>query len=916
MCTIKGGVAEWTAIPVGRIDYQIWCGERLLFTIETRVLGPGWENAEFTQYAYTEGKRRIFKDVAKFSGSRRQETKAPKNITFDFGYEVEQTKPNAFAITTHSVSQADIEAVGVAVIVSTTDFFAGGEGLVLWADGNTKKFTMPLGRGQYGNSVTGIVLNSSQKETVKITMSRPVRVTSDHGELRIWAWTDKITADKEEVTTVTFEFPQPIRFEPANRLVDMKEWFLFQPRQDFRPGSPIGAEGWLDPPAGKYGWVQMDGSSLVFEKRKTPVKFWGVNIPYTRMAVEPSLADEWADKYAKYGINFVRLHKWTGHNVWDGLMRPDDPLEFDEQRARLFDYFHAALKKRGIYVGWSPIFALRADESMKRYIPNMPEILAAIPKRSGLFADSLYPLQCFATDVQDFYIALTVRWLNRVNPFTGLRYADDPALVYVELHNEADIFFWGMGKLLRLYPTYTRQMCERFSKWLSQRYRDDAELRAAWGKDLKPNESLKAKNIFPFPDYYNDALPPSRRVVDSYTFLYEFQNEFYDRYIKAIRRTGYKGLIVASCWRGADAYADLFNLASDRRAGLIDRHRYGGMDLRRPGSGLLSAGIHHVGDRPFGLSEWAPPGIWGAQCPPAIGFIGLGLQGWDYSAQFASSSPYILTDDEGGINANCDELRTLAQYPFIARFIYSGALKEGQKVVSCRISMENLLTGNMVFGELMNVPDEAFAVGQVTVDFVDKPTDAKVDLSNLNKFWDKEKCIIRASNGQVVWDYSGRGFITVDTPVGGAVIGFGGGREHALSKMTIRYENAFANVYVVVQNPGETLANAKRLIILTLARTAFKGDVYDETGSSPLKRETAPARKRRSWDERPSESRLILEPVKATIKLHDERPFKVYALDHDGCMTAPPVEVPVKDGQFVLDGTKYRTMYYLVEFVE
>jgi len=67
------------------------------------VLGPGWENAEFTQYAHTEGKRRVFQDVAKFSGGRRQSKQALKDIVFDFRYEAEQTKPDVFAITTHTL---------------------------------------------------------------------------------------------------------------------------------------------------------------------------------------------------------------------------------------------------------------------------------------------------------------------------------------------------------------------------------------------------------------------------------------------------------------------------------------------------------------------------------------------------------------------------------------------------------------------------------------------------------------------------------------------------------------------------------------------------------------------------------------------------------------------------------------------
>jgi hypothetical protein len=205
--------------------------------------------------------------------------------------------------------------VGVGVIVSTTDFFAGGEGMATSADGNTTTFTMPLGMGRQGNAVTSIALNSKQGATVKVTMSRPVHVTSDRGELRIWAWSDKIAAGKEEATTVSFEFPEAIQFETTNRITDMQDWFLFAAQQDFQPGSPIGAEAWLDAPAGKHGWVQLDGQHFVFEKQKKPFKFWGTNIAFSRMAVSPPLAKEWAEKFAKYGVNIVRMHKWTGHNT-------------------------------------------------------------------------------------------------------------------------------------------------------------------------------------------------------------------------------------------------------------------------------------------------------------------------------------------------------------------------------------------------------------------------------------------------------------------------------------------------------------------------------------------------------------------------------------------------------------------------
>jgi hypothetical protein len=135
--------------------------------------------------------------------------------------------------------------------------------------------------------------------------------------------------------------------------------------------------------------------------------------------------------------------------------------------------------------------------------------------------------------------------------------------------------------------------------------------------------------------------------------------------------------------------------------------------------------------------------------------------------------------------------------------------------------------------------------------------------------------------------------------------------------MTIRYDNPFANVYVVAAKPEQTLANAEQLIILTMARTANKGDVYEETRSTPLVKRVVERKARGAEQQREeylSNPTLILEPVKATITLAGTRPFRVCALDHDGCKPATPVELPVGNRQFTLDGAKYQTMYYLVEF--
>jgi hypothetical protein len=150
-------------------------------------------------------------------------------------------------------------------------------------------------------------------------------------------------------------------------------------------------------------------------------------------------------------------------------MDPENPLEFDEPRARLFDNFHAELRERGIYVGWSPIFAIQFHEKFRDQLVAYDEIVENRPKLGGMFGNSLYPLSTFAADVQDLYIEIIVRWLNRRNTVTGLRYADDPALAYVECQNEADVFFY-VGNIVDALPTYKKLFHGYFCDWLKERY--------------------------------------------------------------------------------------------------------------------------------------------------------------------------------------------------------------------------------------------------------------------------------------------------------------------------------------------------------------------------------------------------------------------------------------------------------------
>ncbi|HYW95700.1 MAG TPA: hypothetical protein VE870_08940, partial [Bacteroidales bacterium] len=211
-----------------------------------------------------------------------------------------------------------------------------------------------------------------------------------------------------------------------------KDWFPFQTDDDFS-SSVIDMSSWLDKPAGKHGFLDMEGDNFVFEDG-TPVKFWGVNIADFRVYVDKQTSEKWAGYLAKYGVNAVRFHKWT----WSGYRDLDTSTYIEPTLLDKLDYFDSQLKERGIYFGWSHIYGHRPQPGDSSKLLAYDEIEKA---GSGHLQGSTIGLVNFAPDLQDLNIELTVNLLNHVNPYTGKRYADDPALAYIELQNEDDIFF-------------------------------------------------------------------------------------------------------------------------------------------------------------------------------------------------------------------------------------------------------------------------------------------------------------------------------------------------------------------------------------------------------------------------------------------------------------------------------------------
>lgn len=719
-------------------------------------------------------------------------------------------------------------------------------------------------------------------------------------------------------------------------------WFDFQPANDYGP-SAIGMESWLEAPAGKHGPVTMKNGHFVF-RDGTRVKFWGTNHGNENCAPPKGVAPVRAQRLAKYGVNAVRLHKFTWYG--DGIGAADVSTRLTPKGWDRLDFYVAELKKKGIYHGWSHIFGHRLRPGDKKRVLAYDEVMNG--HDASYLKGSSYGLVMFAPDLQNLNIELTVNMLKHRNPYTGKTYAEEAALAFIEMQNEDDIFFPSTHNIVMKSPTYKKLLCQQFTDWVVQKYGSSGKALAAWGPkalnaypEFQKDEAFEKRNLYPIPHqwfYGPEGLKNAeqkgakQRLLDSARFLYETQDKFYQRFARAIRDAGYQGPLVGSCWQAGEGISHYYNLLSDVNVGLVDRHNYHGGQgfsvqkgkndnhamVSEPGSGLLSTGMQQVKGIPFALSEWTSlvPNEWVAEGPAVIAVYGMGLQGWDGSYEFANDLDRFSSTIQTHGPWVVDTPTQIGLYPALARLVYRGDVAEGKPLPPRRISLEELHRGEIGFSDKSEqsgrmgdekrfasavVPQEALAVGRVEVEFTKKP--AKTVPVDLTSHRDGPNAV-HSNTGQLRWEWGARpneGFFTVNTPGTRAVVGFAPpGKPQPLgNSVAITPENRFSLIFVTATGKNENLDQARSALITVVARARNTGMRYTADGTEVLEVGSSP---------------IQLEAVRAKVSFTGPRkPRQVFVLDHDGRRTDRTLPV-TPEGIVALDGTRDRTLYYEVVF--
>ena len=246
--------------------------------------------------------------------------------------------------------------------------------------------------------------------------------------------------------------------------------------------SPASVAFLLDAPAGKDGFVRIEGGHLTLPNGKR-LRIWGMNI--TAKATLPAKDDapRVAAHLARVGVNCIRFH-FLDSLAPRGLIdsRRNDSRVLDPAQLERLDFFVAQLKQRGIYtdLNLNVARAFQAGDG----VPDAE--LLGYAKALTYFHPRLIELQ------REYARQL----LTHRNPYTGRAYCDEPAVAVVELVNENSLVeSWFSGRLLghnqRKHPgtwtdipeSYEKELTALYNHWLAEHLSaaELARLRAAAG---------------------------------------------------------------------------------------------------------------------------------------------------------------------------------------------------------------------------------------------------------------------------------------------------------------------------------------------------------------------------------------------------------------------------------------------------
>ena len=234
------------------------------------------------------------------------------------------------------------------------------------------------------------------------------------------------------------------------------DWIALDYRKSIEAGSVLDFShmGFLDAPAGKYGWLRNANGDFEFEGRPgVKQKFYGVNLCFTANTPDHELADDFITRVKRLGYNTLRIHHYEKAICRNRFRQGRG---FDAEKLDRFDYLVA----KGIAEG----FYFTTDVFVSRDVTWGDIGLDARGK------DAAVPMQTYKTLVAIWEPAFedwkrfAKEFFEHVNPYTKRTYRDEAAMPLISLVNEGQMTMgWGRG--LKEDPL----VAEAYRTWLAEK---------------------------------------------------------------------------------------------------------------------------------------------------------------------------------------------------------------------------------------------------------------------------------------------------------------------------------------------------------------------------------------------------------------------------------------------------------------
>lgn len=416
---------------------------------------------------------------------------------------------------------------------------------------------------------------------------------------------------------VKVEYDQPVSITAGT------DWLPLDVELDVQPGSVLDFSKIVPwhAPAGALGPViaTSDGHMAFAKQPGQPVRFYGANLCFSAHYITHEQADLLAERLRMLGYNAIRFHHYESELV---DRSGGNSVTLNPQKLDQLDYLFAALKKRGIYITTDlyvsrPVFASEVWPGEPGDV-GMDEFKMAVPVNDRAFAN---------------YKAFATALLGHVNPYTGITWAQDPALAWLSLINEGN-----PGNFIgSLTPRLKADWVRAWQDWLTRTYPDAAKRLEALGG---------AAAADPFP-------PTNERARLTFeVFLAENQTALLERVRAFLRELKCSALLT-----NMNAWTNPLQLQATRtHFGYVDDHFYvdhpefverpWSLPSRCPNTSPVAAGAPggrncaalRLFDRPFTVSEfnYSAPGRFRGVGGILTGALGA-VQDWSVIWRFAYS---------------------------------------------------------------------------------------------------------------------------------------------------------------------------------------------------------------------------------------------------------------------------------------